>query len=170
MVIGLTISSDRTGEPDRVLGLRNPLSWVLSAREGSTSSRGELYQATITQTVQNFPFGVGHKPFDERFGVAVGSHSTVLGLLLRGGVPVAIMGLVFVGLLVWRLLSRLTCGTRQSRQDIAFLSACLIGSLFWMITDDIDVTHEVAFAFFLAAALICGVRMLPESSSSERLP
>jgi hypothetical protein len=156
LVISLTISDERFSTAGDVPAIGGLITSVLSAREGSTTTRGALYLATIDEIEDHLPWGLGYKPRDERFPVALGTHSTVLSLALRAGVPGIGLALLFLTAVLWRLFSRLAGASATARHNLLFLGACVVSIAVWLVTDDLDAPQEVALPFFLAAGLICG--------------
>jgi len=125
-------------------------------RRGSTYWRGTLYKMTLTQSLEKPFLGHGYKPKTEKVPIAIGSHSTYLGILFRTG----FFGLITF-LLFWLNVLRKWWNERKSTTKDPILGPlwfysgiAMFGGLFWMMTEDLDAPPIVAFIYFLIIGLI----------------
>ena len=113
-------------------------------RAGSAETRGEIYAETL-ERVADAPtvlLGSGIKEREPGLVASVGSHSTYLGLLYRGG-AVAVVLLV-VALVV--------AGLRAYRHRDGPALALVVFTAVWSVAEDLDVGHFVPLALAVALA------------------
>ena len=109
-------------------------------RLGSAATRGAIYNSTL-DALSSIPFkmlGFGVKPLQSNLVAAIGSHSTYLGLLFKGGVFAV---LLFV-LLLWSLLINAWIRKSSVGVSVVFFLAS------WCIFEDFDAGHLVPFLIF----------------------
>ena len=114
---------------------------VDQSRVGSRYARADIYSATIEkiQEIQIPVLGYGFKPTNELLVAAIGSHSTYLGLLFRGGVLCLLAYLLFV-------LS-LSKSAISANSPISIFAIIFIG--LWSILEDVDAGHFALILFLL---------------------
>ena len=113
-------------------------------RAGSAETRGEIYAETL-ERVADAPtvlLGSGIKEREPGLVASLGSHSTYLGLLYRGG---AVALLLLVGALI-------AAGARAYRHRDGPALALVVFTAVWAVAEDLDVGHFVPLALALALA------------------
>ncbi|MGY1635474.1 O-antigen ligase family protein [Geodermatophilus sp. SYSU D00742] len=115
-----------------------------ATRAGSAETRGDIYATTWERiTAAPTPFlGSGVKERVPGLVASLGSHSTYLGLVYRGGFLAAAL-----------LLAALTAaGLRAWRDRDGTALALVVFTAVWSIAEDLDVGHFVPLALALALA------------------
>lgn len=134
------------------------LIWILNLRPGSTVGRISVYSDALKIVMEENPLmGIGVRPRNEFTMMAIGSHSTYVGLLVVAG---------FLGLCLFGLFQLTTFATwlRQKGflagrdQEIIwrYLGISYVGALLWFLTDTLDTLPFVAYTYFLVAGCILG--------------
>lgn len=126
-------------------------------RAGSAETRGEIYAETLERVAEapTVLLGSGVKERDPGLVASVGSHSTYLGLLYRGG-AVALLLLV---------VALTAAGLRAYSSRDAPVLALVVFTATWSVAEDLDVGHFVPLALALALA---GLRT--DRTSESALP
>lgn len=124
---------------ERILAL---LTEVVSARPGSSTSRGNTYESTFEYVaIHPFPLlGYGMKPREESLPNPLASHSTVLGLLFRAGIVGVVL---YVALIVLLLVRAIRMKDISAGAITLFLAA-------WSLQADLDVGHIVPLMLVLS--------------------
>lgn len=132
-----------------------------SAREASSNTRMTTYRASVEITLSNNPvIGIGVKPKDESLIIPIGSHSTVISTLVRGGLVGASLAIACFILypatccirIIWRYVKEQVLDGSSKRQlaiacgTPSFLAYCLL--------QDIDAYAPLASFMFLYLALL----------------
>lgn len=125
------------------------LSWLQELegqREGSSASRGAIYERTWGY-VADLPlalFGYGIKPQSEELVASVASHSTYLGLLFRAG----LIGLLFfVAFVVILLVSSLRTKSVSATSVVLFIAL-------WCVLEDYDTGHLLPLGIIWASWMV----------------
>lgn len=127
-----------------------------SARVGSLDSRQAIYAQTLQRIHENpFWLGSGIKEVHPGLVASLGTHSTLLGLVYRGGWP-ALWG--FAAFLLG--LAGLAIHRRS-----ALALALVVFSAFWATAEDIDAGHLVPLGLVLALALTSRPAPVPPSQA-----
>ncbi|MCZ2825644.1 MULTISPECIES: O-antigen ligase family protein [unclassified Modestobacter] len=115
-------------------------------RAGSAETRGEIYWITLDRVLASPTplLGSGVKERVPGLVASLGSHSSYLGLLYRGGAVALLLflaALVVAGWVAWR------------RGEAAAL-ALVVFTAVWSVAEDVDVGHFVPLALVLALGLL----------------
>jgi hypothetical protein len=122
-------------------------------REYSTESRVNNYVRAIEKTILTHPvLGLGIKPREEGNHIAVGSHSTFVSSLTKGGALG--VSLVFIYLVVLPAFRWIALGAtqplRSSRAEMRILFTLQVTIWAWLCFEDIDAPATAAMLIFLA--------------------
>nr|WP_243850403.1 O-antigen ligase family protein [Modestobacter marinus] len=133
-------------------------------RAGSAETRGEIYLITLDRVLSSPTplLGSGVKERVPGLVASLGSHSSYLGLLYRGGAVALLLfvaALVVAGWVAWR------------RAEAAAL-ALVVFTAVWSVAEDVDVGHFVPLALVLALGLLRepGPADAPPAADSVPLP
>ena len=132
------------------------LIWLLNLRLESTIGRLEIYSDALKILREENPImGVGVRPRNEFTMMAVGSHSTYLGILLVAG----FLGLILFTLFQFTIFSswlkqKSFMKDQEQRTAWRYLGISFIGSAIWFLTDTLDTLPFVAYTYFLIVASI----------------
>lgn len=128
---------------------------LLYSRAGSSSERLNSYRQAFEVIKENLLFGIGDKFKADGIFVLIGSHSTIIGTLVKSGVC------GFVGLIGFLITVVIKVFHNKKYIYNAFSKKLWISTTFlflsntiWMITEDIDWPQIVAFLFFLNISII----------------
>lgn len=128
---------------------------VLEMRASSNSDRLFVYEKAINTFLKHPIFGVGVRYFIEESIIPVGSHSTYIGALMRSGI------IGFIGILLFVLNTFISIYNNKkyiinNKSKVIWIatSFLFILSSLWMITEDIDWPHIVAFFYFINTSII----------------
>ena len=112
---------------------------VDQSRVGSRYARMDIYLATLgkLQELQIPILGYGFKPTSEGLAAAVGSHSSYLGLLFRGGVFCVLAYLLFLMSLLKKAIT--------INASISIFAIVFVG--IWSTLEDVDTGHFVLIIF-----------------------
>lgn len=144
----------------------NTIDIILEARSGSNRGRLELYKESITMMWNINPIlGIGIKPIIVgNFGAPIGSHSTHLGLLVRGGVLVGLSFLLFNIYFLFRVILSLTMKKNEAIEK-RIINLILINALFLIfLVEDMDAFGPNAFYF----GLLIGIYQIGTKYHSDR--
>ncbi|MGY2066372.1 O-antigen ligase family protein [Blastococcus sp. SYSU DS0619] len=119
-------------------------------RAGSAETRGQIYEVTLERVAEapTVLLGSGIKEREPGLVASVGSHSTYLGLLYRGG---ALAVVLFVAVLV-------AGGAAAYRYRDGPALALLVFTAVWSVAEDLDVGHFVPLALAIALARVRAAR------------
>jgi hypothetical protein len=132
------------------------LAWLLRLRYESTIGRLSLYSDALKIVFENNPLiGVGVRPRNEFTLMAIGSHSTYVGLLLVTGILGLSLFVIFqwVTLMIW-FRQRLSCQDETDRTIWKYLGTSYIGATIWFLTDTLDTLPFIAYVYFFVAGCI----------------
>ncbi|MCX7910928.1 MAG: O-antigen ligase family protein [Endomicrobia bacterium] len=134
---------------------------ILEARKGSSITRFSLYRFTIEEAIKKPFFGYGIKPRTEVWDIPIGSHSTYIGAFYKTGIlgSFFLCGFLFLVVLKWLKL-RYTIVQKKFFYIWQCIGMCIISSLIWMITDDLDATPIVCFTFFVMVGILLSFEKL----------
>lgn len=144
LVVGLTATGNRLA------------AGILESRAGSTTTRSAVWIASLEAWRSSPIIGIGYKPHDFDLAGPVGSHSTVLGLLVKGG---ALALAAYAGVVAWVLLGALPrlvkdrADRRGWRAPAAVLGAVL-ALCAWTLVEDLDAPQAVPLLFALLLGLL----------------
>lgn len=147
-------------------GVSNLFELLSEARPGSSATRFEGYSTSITMVMEASPLiGIGVKPRLDDLNIPIGSHSSVISFLVRGGILGASLGLLFFlgGPLMdaGRVILSYAAGRRRYGAPAllgAFFSAVF---LVYFLVQDIDAYAVAAFVGGLYAGLLRAVANAP---------
>jgi O-antigen ligase len=126
---------------------------VAEAREGSTLTRLGLYRTTISTSMNNGALGLGYKPDKDSAGrplsVPLGSHSTLLGALLKTGILGFTLILLFFLSIGYRSLANIVA----IRDPTIWLHASILLVLLWATVEDLDAPPFLAYQVFIMLGL-----------------
>lgn len=127
---------------------------LLNMRPGSNSVRLMVYQNTLRTFFEN-PFGVGIPFRIEGLEIPIGSHSTYLGVLMKGGIIgfIAIISLKII-MFIQVFKNKKYVTNRVNRSIWYTTTYVLVMSSMWMLIDDLDWTIIMAFFYFVNCSLI----------------
>ncbi|MQA33379.1 O-antigen ligase family protein [Modestobacter roseus] len=113
-------------------------------RAGSAETRGEIYRITLDRVLAAPTplLGSGVKERVPGLVASLGSHSTYLGLLYRGGLVALVLLLVVLAAASW---------AAWRRRD-GWALALVVFVAVWSVAEDLDVGHFVPLALALALA------------------
>ena len=127
-------------------------------RLGSLISRSDIYRSTW-HVILNHPvtvLGVGTKERVPGLAASLGTHSTYLGLVYRGGWAAAISFVLALIALLWFAIRR--------GQWLAAALVCFVG--LWATAEDLDVGHFMPLGL-LTAFLLVNLEPAPETAVSD---
>jgi len=134
---------------------------MLSMREGSNSTRMQLYIYSLQQLHGvDWILGFGVKPRGEAFIFPLGSHSTYVSMLFKCGAIGLIVLIFFQVSLLWRWY-KLKAQAMRHRRDFLFwrgLGWIFISMGLWIITEDIDAPQLLSFLYFSMIGIFEGFR------------
>jgi O-antigen ligase len=126
-----------------------------SFRPGSTQTRLSIYKLTINFLSDHFLFGYGYKPRPKDFDFPIASHSTYLSVLYRTGLAGFLALCLFFGSILFKWLKSKDRLKDDFLKNLWYYNGIsLIGSLIWLITEDLDAPTIAAYLFFMTTALI----------------
>ncbi len=145
----------------------------LESRQGSTDTRMFSYLLSFKIVLEeNILTGIGVKPRFEHMLIPVGSHSTFVGLFVRGGVLALVFAIFFFVLSpVYRCLQIYKANTM--RQDVLsrdgiYIIACYICCALFLIFQDVDAYPTLCVLISISiAALESTARMLDRKNMSS---
>lgn len=143
------------------------LVWLLNLRPNSTVGRLNVYSDALKTFTENNPLiGVGVRPRNEFTLMAVGSHSTYVGLLLMTGITGFCLFILFQGttFVAW-FRQRLHLVTEADRIAWRYLGISYIGATIWFLTDTLDTLPFIAYVYFLIAGCILSLNRFLERQS-----
>ena len=152
--------------------MQGSLEYVLLAREGSTTSRFELYLHSVSQVRGvDWLVGLGIRPRPGG-GFPTGSHSTYISLLYRSGLFGLVGFLTFQAILIgrWYLLRAITRTDRQTFVIWRGFGVVFLSMAFWMLTEDIDAPQLLAFIYFSCIGLFEGFRRVVLENRPQMVP
>jgi len=127
---------------------------LLNMRPGSNSVRLLVYKNTIKTFVEN-PFGVGMPFRVDGLEIPIGSHSTYLGVLMKGGIVGFISIITFKVILFIQVFKNKKYITNKINKKIWISTTyILVISSIWMMIDDLDWPIIMAFFYFINCSLI----------------
>lgn len=162
LVAGFVVSALGAGAASLALvDLQGLFDRLNSARAGSLDSRREIYAQTLDQVHQHsLLLGSGVKEQGQDLVASLGTHSTLLGLIYRGG------WLAFWGFIFFVLVQAVTAVAR--RDDLGL--AAILFTLMYGFTEDLDAGHLAPLAVLLAVgARAAGSREAPARKMAERV-
>lgn len=132
------------------------LVWLLNVRYDSTVGRLGIYADAVKIVMeQNFLMGIGIRPREEFTMMAVGSHSTYIGLLLVSGFLGLVLFMYFQMSTFLHWLSQKKQIHNETQKIIwDALGTSYIGASLWFFTDTLDTFPFIAFEYFLVAGCI----------------
>lgn len=137
--------------------------WLLNLRPESTMGRFLIYQEAIkTVAEQNIWMGIGIRLREEFTMMAVGSHSTYLGLVLATGV-VGLSLFIFFQITVFSVWYAQKSYLKDDRSKVfwKYLGMSYIGTTGTLITGNVDAVPLMAYGyFFIIACLLSFNRFL----------
>ncbi|WP_337245965.1 O-antigen ligase family protein [Luteimonas sp. gir] len=149
-----------------------------SARESSSSTRFASYTASIDVTMQGNPlFGLGIKPRSDDNFIPIGSHSTVLSTLVRGGLigsSLAVIAFIVMPLAWFVKIGRRLLSSRQAGSRLHWFSVIAIAGvpsfIAFCLLQDIDAYAPLStFLFcFLAMLSYCAKRSSELAGNAPR--
>ncbi|WP_411887131.1 O-antigen ligase family protein [Hydrocarboniphaga effusa] len=133
---------------------------VLEMREGSSNLRLLIYRMSFEMVVDNNPlFGLGVKPREDSLGIPIGSHSTFLSVLVRGGFVsffIAISAFVIVPLK--RLLGFSVLRGVKKTYDQRIVAGTIMGGyiscLAFLILQDVDAYASIGVLIMVFLSVI----------------
>jgi len=129
--------------------------YFYSFRPGSTQTRLSIYKLTVNFLSDHFLFGHGYKPRPKDFNFPIASHSTYLSVLYRTGVAGFLALCLFFGFIFFKWLKIKDRLNDDFLKNLwYYFGISLIGSLIWLLTEDLDAPPIAAYLFFMASALI----------------
>ena len=130
----------------------------LESRQGSANTRMFSYLLSIDIVLkENFLTGIGVKPRYEHMLIPVGSHSSFIGLMVRGGGVALIMAFfMFVILPIAKCYSIYVSRLKDSSLDQVplYLIGCYICCLLFLVFQDIDAYPSLCMLVFVTLAMI----------------
>lgn len=136
------------------------LGFLLGLRQESSVSRFELYGQSLAQLQgADWVLGLGLKDRAENPIFPLGSHSTFVSLMIRGG------GIAFLGYLVFQagLLQRwYSLGSAmEEKQEVFYIwigfGWMMLSMLFWTLLEDVDAPQLLAYLYFSAIGFFEGM-------------
>lgn len=133
-----------------------------SAREASSETRLASYRMSYEVTMDQSPvIGLGIKPRVDNLVIPLGSHSTVLSTLVRGGLLGLMLGLttffllpaIWAARIVWKVITRSTAYGRLRPFAIA-VAAGLPSYLVYALLQDIDAYAPLSALIFSYLAVL----------------
>jgi hypothetical protein len=142
-------------------------------REYSTESRVNNYVRAIEKTILTHPvLGLGIKPREEGNHIAVGSHSTFVSSLTKGGalgVSLVFIYLVVLPAIRWIALGA-TQSLRSSRAEMRILFTLQVTIWAWLCFEDIDAPATAAMLIFLAFGFFESIFRSAQFSRQQHYP
>lgn len=134
---------------------------LLGAREGSNSARFASYSMAQALVLENSPLiGIGLKPTISEFLIPIGSHSSVLSYLVRGGLIASLAALIAFVLfpLKWALVSLLRMASDPSvpRFSLAYGCVSVVAILIFYPFGEMDAYPIVSASVGLFLGLLRG--------------
>lgn len=128
---------------------------ILLSRAGSSSERLNSYKYSFQVIKENPFFGIGDKFKAEGIFVLIGSHSTIIGTLVKAGV-VGLIGIIgfLITVIVKIFDNKKYINNNFSKKIWLSTTFLFLSNIIWMITEDIDWPQIVAFLFFLNISII----------------
>ncbi len=128
--------------------LADTVNSLVYARVNSNSTRLNLYQNSISETLAKSPFiGMGIKDIEEGSNLPLGSHSTYIGIFFRTGI---IGACLMVAFLISYYIAKHNRGARWSFMSVIWL----IGFSLFIVIEDIDGLNWILFFVFIAALVL----------------
>ncbi|MDQ0574559.1 hypothetical protein QFZ29_000782 [Agromyces albus] len=128
-------------------------------RAGSLDARGAIYSRTL-ELIAVLPIpilGYGIKPQESDLVASVATHSTLLGLLFRGGVLALAAFLLLCGYILW--------AAYKARNGYAF--GIMVFVLGWSVLEDLDPGHLVPLGLVIAWVSILRKREVLPGAAPE---
>jgi hypothetical protein len=134
---------------------------LLEQRPGSAMARMEIYERTIEWWRGNEIIGIGYKPRVDDLAYPIGSHSQILGLLLRAGLIGAFLFLCFhlISCFKWFKTSLLK-GMSTKGYFLLGLGACLSTAMLFF--HDVDAYPFVTLFYFSIIGLIFNKQIIKD--------
>lgn len=142
--------------------LANSFEFLAEARPGSSSTRLSVYEESVELALARSPiYGIGVKPQVSEIGIPIGSHSSPISFLVRGG----LLGLTF-GLLLYLapvlrsaayIFLSFALGKRQFTRPTLYGASYSLAFLAFFLVQDIDAYASAAFFGGVFAGLLSGV-------------
>jgi len=134
---------------------------VNSARQASSDTRFAIYELSLAVTLEEGPIiGLGVKPRTDQTAIPIGSHSTILSLLVRGGIIGASFAIILFIIipLIWSGKALLKTVQYGHRADVRGYSIVMIAAMpsfiVYCLFQDIDAYAPLsAFLFAYLAAI-----------------
>ncbi|MDU7242249.1 O-antigen ligase family protein [Clostridium sp.] len=136
---------------------------ILLSRAGSSSERLNSYKYAFQVIKENPFFGIGDKFKAEGIFVLIGSHSTIIGTLVKAGV-VGLIGIIgfLITVIVKIFDNKKYINNNFSKKIWISTTFLFLSNIIWMITEDIDWPQIVAFLFFLNISIIFSFKKLTD--------
>jgi hypothetical protein len=130
--------------------------WLLRLRNQSTINRMEIYEEAIRIVWEtNIFMGIGIRVRSAYFMMAIGSHSTYVGLLLITGLLGVSLFVLFQGSVLWNWYRQIQWLRDQRNKTVwRYLGISLIASNLWLFTDSLDALPFIAFTYFIIVGCI----------------
>lgn len=143
---------------------------ILSLRAGSSSDRLISYKYALQTFKGNPIFGVGDKFKAEGIFILIGSHSTLIGALVRSGIVglIGVIGfLVTISIKIFKNKKYIhSVFSKKLWLSTTFL---FFATTIWMITEEIDWPQIVAFLFFLNVSIIFKFEKIVSNNRKEEI-
>jgi len=133
--------------------------YLLELRAGSSSLRFDMYRYSLEYVFNESPFlGIGVKPRGE-FIIPVGSHSAYIGMLVKSGL-LGLLSLVALQIhILYMWISGVKyCNHNDDRKIWGGIGVSLISMSMWILTEDLDAPHLVAFVYFILVGTMVSFR------------
>jgi hypothetical protein len=138
------------------LGQGTNTSAATSYRAASAEARIDGYRRALDAAQQDPIFGIGVKPRDDDLFIPVGSHSTPVGMYLKGGVIGAGLVVLMFGALIRRAVASLAQRPIEPQRlaaGILYLRYLLVACI-WLAFEDIDAYVYVSGLVFITLAAL----------------
>lgn len=149
--------------------LYSGIEWMINVRGDSTLGRLAIYREALEIVVENnLLMGMGVRMREGFTMMAVGSHSTYVGLLLVTGILGVTLFLLFQGSVFVRWY-RLKKNLRTEEEKICwkYFGMSLVGGTGSLLTSSLDALPFIAFTYFLIVAVILSLDRLKHHSSDR---